>query len=156
MYNEIEINDIVWLKFPYGSFTFENHKDLIFIAGGTGITPFLSYLENAIDTNIDNDIRMFYGVREPEYLIFDNLLEECKKSLKNFDYELFVEHMDESLGNNPNINIGILDINKIIKSANNLETAFFLAGPQQMIVSFQETMESNGISKDRILIDEWE
>ena len=48
------------------------------------------------------------------------------------------------------------DINKIIKSANNLETAFFLAGPQQMIVSFQKTMESNGISKDRIIIDEWE
>ena len=156
MFNEIKTKDVVWLKFPYGSFTFDKHKNLIFVAGGTGITPFLSYLENAIDTNIDNNIRMFYGVRKSEYLIFDSLLQECKKSLENFDYELFIEQGDKSLKNKPKVNIGILDINKIIKSANSSETAFYLAGPQEMIVSFQRTMVSNGISQDRIFVDEWE
>ena len=49
MFTEVEEGDIVWLKLPYGSFTFTKHKSLIFVAGGTGITPFLSFLEYAID-----------------------------------------------------------------------------------------------------------
>ena len=156
MFTEVEEGDIVWLKLPYGSFTFTKHKSLIFVAGGTGITPFLSFLEHAIDNDIDNDIRLYYGVRKPEYLIFGSLLEQCKKSLKNFSQQIFIENSLEA-ETNLRVHKGVLDINLIINSTKDIkEGVYFLAGPRPMIESFKKTLKSKGIEDDRIFIDSWE
>ena len=75
MYEEVNEGDILWLKMPYGSFSFSNvGKKNILIAGGTGITPFVSFLEYVIDNHIDTNIMLYYGIKSPEYLIFDSLL----------------------------------------------------------------------------------
>jgi len=49
MEKELEIGREVWIKFPYGDFiidTFVNPGDnLVLIAGGTGISPFIPFLK---------------------------------------------------------------------------------------------------------------
>ena len=75
MFDEVQNGDLVWLKFPYGSFLFTDYEaDIILIAGGTGITPFVSFLKHSINNKLDTNISLYYGVRSPEYLIFDSLL----------------------------------------------------------------------------------
>ncbi|MBD3420529.1 MAG: hypothetical protein GF398_10465, partial [Chitinivibrionales bacterium] len=52
MQQELEIGKDVWLKLPYGHFIIDScvkpEQDVILIAGGTGISPFLSFLAGAI------------------------------------------------------------------------------------------------------------
>ena len=71
MYDEVDQGDVIWLKLPYGHFILPgNRSDLALVAGGTGITPFVSYLEHAIDNEFSNSISLFYGFRNPRLLIF--------------------------------------------------------------------------------------
>jgi ferredoxin-NADP reductase len=149
--------DILWLKLPYGSFSFlDDKRDIILIAGGTGITPFVSFLEYAIDNEIDTKIRLYYGVRNSEYLIFDFLLHECKKILKNYKCHIFIE-------TNTNKKIfdvvskGMLSIQAILAdTAKNTNSIYYLSGPQQMILNFRNELIVNDIQENRIMIDKWE
>ncbi|MBC8185057.1 hypothetical protein H8E88_28520, partial [candidate division KSB1 bacterium] len=54
MYDEVKIGYVLWLKLPYGRFLIsDDSRDIVLIAGGTGITPFVSFLEYTIDNEID-------------------------------------------------------------------------------------------------------
>ena len=73
MYSEVKKGDVLWLKLPYGSFSFpeKSGTEIILIAGGTGITPFISFLEYAIDEKIkDGSLEIYKFIGEkPEDLI---------------------------------------------------------------------------------------
>ncbi len=50
---------------PYGSFTFDPIRDtsVVFIAGGIGITPFMSMARTAAALNLPHDMTLLYSVR---------------------------------------------------------------------------------------------
>ena len=157
MYDEIKTDDILWLKLPYGSFLFPySGTGIVLIAGGTGITPFVSFLEYTIDNEIDTNIRLYYGVRNPEYLIFASLLHECERVLKNFKCNIFIE-------TNANINTfdiiskGMLSIQTILSdTTGNPNALYYLSGPHQMILNFRKELIRNDIMENNIMIDAWE
>ena len=157
MYEGVKEGDILWLKLPYGSFFFpDDGTEIVLIAGGTGITPFVSFLEYAIDNKINSKIKLYYGVRSTEYLIFDSLLEECERKLNAFDYRVYMER-DHSKSKSNQINTGIIPIQSVInKNQHNKTTLYYLSGPQQMILTFREELMGNDIPENNIIIDKWE
>lgn len=50
--------------------------DLVFIAGGSGITPFMSMLREVTDRGLDRRIHLVYGSRREEDIIFADELRE--------------------------------------------------------------------------------
>ena len=157
MYNEVKSGDVLWLKLPYGSFLIPDHDaEIVLIAGGTGITPFVSFLEYVIDNQKGFNIRLYYGVRSPEYLLFDSLLNECKKSLNNFTCHIYCE----TINNKDTLNIvkkGMLSIKTILyETIENKNSIYYLSGPQQMILNFRKELMMNDILEKKIKIDEWE
>ena len=157
MFDEVKEDDIVWLKLPYGGFMFPAHENEIFlIAGGTGITPFVSFLEYAIDKKINTKINLYYGVRSPEYLIFGTLLEECGNNLNEFCYHVYIERDCQKCNLN-NVKKGILSIETIFEGNNNKpDSIYYLSGPQQMIDIFRGEMIQSEIMGNNIIVDKWE
>ena len=157
MYNEVKRGDILWLKLPYGSFSFpDSGTKIVLIAGGTGITPFVSFLEYAIDKKINIKINLYYGVRNPKFLIFSELLKECHENLNNFYCNIYVEMENHKYTLN-DVKDGTLSIKTIIKeNSNNTDTIYYLSGPQQMIDIFRKDMIKNEIKVNNIIVDEWE
>lgn len=157
MFNKVKSGDRVWLKLPYGSFTFpEDNRELVFIAGGTGITPFISFLEYTIDKKLTNKIMLYYGVRSPEYVIFNNLLHECQRQLDQFKLQLFVED-GSKIKDFDKVRKGMLSVNQILEYTEVKEnTLFYLSGPPKMIQIFKKMMMEKDISEEKIRVDEWE
>jgi len=157
MYDEIETGDVLWIKLPYGSFSFpDDDTDVFLIAGGTGITPFVSFLEYAIDNQINTKIKLYYGVRSPEYLIFESLLHTCERKLKYFKCRIFIEK-NSGITTFYSINKGMLSIQTILADiTKNLNAIYYLSGPQQMIIDFRKELVGNGILENKVMIDEWE
>lgn len=155
MYDEIKENDIIWLKLPYGSFTFnDNDKNIVLIAGGTGITPFLSFMEFMIDKKLDSNIKLYYGIRSEDLILFDELISECEDNIKSFNKILFIEN--DSL-NITGFRKGRLDIEKILDEVNNKENSnFYLSGPLEMVKTFKLYLINKKIDIPKIHIDEWE
>jgi ferredoxin-NADP reductase len=57
--------DPVMVAMPYGSFTFDPLRDrsAVFLAGGIGVTPFLSMIKYATDNKLPNDLLLLYSFR---------------------------------------------------------------------------------------------
>jgi ferredoxin-NADP reductase len=72
---------------PEGSF-FHNPlfhgNDLVFVAGGSGITPFMSMIREATDRDLDRRIHLIYGSRDPEDIIFREELEDRAARFERF------------------------------------------------------------------------
>ena len=157
MCEEVCENQTLWLKLPHGSFSFpDNDKDVVLIAGGTGITPFISFLEYVIDKKIKNKITLYYGVRNPRCVIFESILQECESQLKNYQCEIYMEN-NTDLKNSDKVRDGVLPISKILSdNITNKNNVYYISGPKQMIFSFKSTMIDNKIPENNIMIDEWE
>ncbi len=158
MMKELTLNKKVWLKLPYGNLIISNYvtesSSITLIAGGTGITPFISFLKHAINNSLNNPITLFYGIRNTQLYLYEDIIEECNRKLNNFSSYLFVEELEVDRQNQfP----GRLDVQKIWENLRSpLSNLFFIAGPPGMIEHFKIKLIENHIPENNIIIDEWE
>lgn len=143
MKNELLEGKEVWLKLPYGDlFTKPHNKtNTVFIAGGTGITPFLSLFTHESFNEYDNPC-IYLGFRSEEYNIYKDDIERSYNSKKIV--KLYYEDFD-----------GIIDI-KSIFNENGTNSDYFISGPPIMIKSFKNFLLSKGLEENKIRTDEWE
>jgi ferredoxin-NADP reductase len=139
----LKVGSEIWLKLPYGnlftqSFSKENS---VFIAGGTGITPFLSLFTHESFFEYLNP-RIYLGFRSKEYNIYESELNNLCNSSKFIKY--FYEDTE-----------GIIDINSII-SESNPSSYYFISGPPSMIKTFKQALIANGVKTENVLTDDWE
>jgi len=154
MYYELKENDIVWLKLPYGEFTFSETAPSVFIAGGTGITPFIAFLENIREKKSDSEpVQLHYGVRANNHLIYSELIRKCSDEIRGFSHFFYIENYDNfSL---PGFVPGQIDIEKIYSMNRSDDVIYYLSGPNEMIISFRNYLKDQGVNSSHIRTDEW-
>ncbi len=157
MFDEIKEGGEVYIKLPYGSFTFpEDDRPLVMVAGGTGITPFLSYLEYAVDREVKREIVLYHGIRDPGHLVCAGLLSRCHKTLINFKCYCYLENGID-LAHITVAGRGIIPVEQVLsQNQDKPDALFYLSGPVDMVTLFKKAMVSGGISQSRVLVDEWE
>jgi len=149
IFQTLEKGSECWLKLPYGDFLFPPDRHLVLIAGGVGITPYLSLLKQMLEEKSDQAVTLCYGVRSAEHYLFGDLLKRCEAELPNFVKKVWCE--DGSVFGEK----GILNIEAIHSAV--LDGAFFyLSGPPGMISSFKQKLLDLSIENECILIDDWE
>ena len=140
----------VKIEGPYGKFSFMNSssKRYIFIAGGIGITPFLSMLRSIGDSPESFDfeeIALFYSVKKKEEAVFLdelNKISQKNKKIKVFLYESAKKgHLNSEY---------ILENNKDFKKAE-----IFICGPASMMNSLKEQLINDGVNKHKINLEEF-
>jgi predicted ferric reductase len=139
----LRVGSHVWLKLPYGDlFTQEHSKvNTVFIAGGTGITPFLSRFTHESFAAYTNP-KIYLGFRTGAYNIYNDELLKSFNSSKCL--KLFIEDVD-----------GIIDI-KTIFDENGKNPNYFISGPPLMIKSFRQSLIEKGVPIQNVLTDDWE
>ncbi len=145
MKDNLHIGKKIWLKLPYGDLFLQPHnkKNTIFIAGGTGITPFLSLFNHSSFNSYTNPI-LYAG-------------------FQNQSYNHYINDIDRAIQLNPQLKYipvyenkkGILNIHKIFLRSKPM-TSFFISGPPNMIFVFKQLLMKFGVDKRNILTDEWE
>jgi len=76
-----KVGDPYYVSGPYGQFSFspETDKKVLFLAGGTGLAPFLSMLREIKLLGSGTDVRMLYSVRYPNEILRKAELEELSR-----------------------------------------------------------------------------
>ena len=145
MENLLRVGYIVWLKLPYGDLFSQVHgkKDTIFIAGGTGLTPFLSLFTDASFVEYSNPV-LYAGFRNRSLNIYYDDFQIATKINPQFKY--FLIYQEE---------VGILNIDEILNSGK-AHSVFFISGPPEMIKTFRESLLKKGVLPSNILTDSWE
>lgn len=152
-----------WLKFPYGDFivdkSVQERKDVVLIAGGTGVSPFIPFLEanNEAGWTSGTRVNLAYGLRSAGQLVFHEVYAEALKHAPAFSMSLFLEENGEVPSwFNGRIVKGMLSVPAImdgLPSAGN--RVYFLSGPPAMIRKFADQLRHSGVQSDDIKIDEW-
>jgi predicted ferric reductase len=145
MASSLEVGNQVTLKLPYGDLFTQDHnkKNTIFIAGGTGITPFLSLFNNITFREYLNP-KLFAGYRTKSMNLYHAELSNAKEINPSFSAKYFYE--DET---------GLINTEDILKEREK-DGTYFISGPPAMIGFFKHMLHDRGIALANIKTDDWE
>lgn len=143
------------IRGPFGLFTLNNVKgEVLLIAGGIGVTPFLSMLRNECRERLSRDITLVYSARSINDIIekevFDQLAE--KESKFHLYYVLSQETPPGWTGATGRVDKTFLNS----KFSSFKEMSVFLCGPPPMVEAVKSTLFELGLPKDKFHIDVWE
>ena len=158
MKEELEVGKDVWVKLPYGHFVISYVPDgeVVLVAGGTGVTPFIPFLLNEINNPSKEKISLVYGVSRAELLIFGDVIVDALANLKGFRLYAFCEDRVNSVFQFP-VEQGRLTMDAILQATTDpTKAVFYLSGPVEMINTFKNGLKDKGINDTHIHIDEWE
>jgi ferredoxin-NADP reductase len=165
MESQLSAGVSVWLKLPYGDFIIDSanrkEEDVVLIAGGTGIAPYVPYLEDLAESRTPGRrVLLVYGVREPSLCLFPELLARCAAIAPGFTLQLFAEQIPG--GGLPaavattDLLSGTLRLDHIVDASRELKSpVFFISGPPTMVESFKNGLLDFGVAERRIRIDQW-
>jgi ferredoxin-NADP reductase len=155
MFEQLAVSSTVWLKLPYGAFSPDatGPGRVVLLAGGTGITPFVSFLEWAQERHPQAAIDLHYGARSPGLLVYRDQV--AKSGLANLRVQLYAEHIPEG-ESSQGLVVGRLSPHAAWDTLENPDDAhFYLSGPKTMIDAFRHQLLVLGARPERVLSDDW-
>ena len=93
----LKAGDSVKINGPYGQFRLnDSEAPMIFIAGGSGMAPFISMLNQMKNDGIKRDTTYFFGGNEEKDMFLADLMEQFETKLANFKYVQVIARPSES------------------------------------------------------------
>lgn len=150
IFNELKIGSICYVKYAYGNFllpVFDFEESIHCIAGGTGVAPFISFIEFLEKEGGIERLHLYYSARfNKEFVNLENLSQKVVKNNLN----LYCTRETSDFAYNGHIKIeNILANVKTIK-----EEHFYICGSLDFIKFFKQKLIENGA--ENIYTDEWE
>jgi len=142
---ELVPGKVIHIKLPYGDLFSSEHdrQKAVFVAGGTGITPFLSLFTSKAFSDY-REPKLYFGVRNPSHHLYAADLEKAREINPSFNLKLLNEEKD-----------GQLEIQAIF-AENGPSAVYFISGPPAMIRNFKGSLLGKGVPAGNIRMDDWE
>ncbi len=136
---------------PEGFFYFEPLRDLkniIGIAGGSGITPFRSIANSIINGKIDAKLTILYGSSEEDDIIFYNEFNKLEK--EHPDKFKVVHVLSCEVVSLEGCETGFITADIIQKYCDVKRSTFFICGPQVMYEFVEKELKKLDVTQKRI------
>ncbi len=147
--SEMKVSDTVTVSEPLGNFFYEelrDCKDVIAIAGGSGITPFLSMAHAVCDGTEDFNLTILFGNRTSDSILFRNELDEISARCSRVKtvHVLSDEKKD-------GCEHGFITADIIKKYApDGKEFSVFMCGPKAMYRFVEKELEKLGLDRKHV------
>jgi ferredoxin-NADP reductase len=118
---------------PNGTFTLprESKRPLVFHAGGIGITPFFSLVEDATLRKLPHRITLVYSNRAPSSAVYLAEFQAFEKQNRNFHLAATMTSPEGETWDGP---VGVIDDIFLTKNVPGLrESAHYIAGPPALV-----------------------
>ena len=140
---------------PLGSMTLQNDasRPAVFIAGGIGITPFVSMARYAAHEKLPHRIFLFYSNRRPQDAAFLRELTDLQNENHNFHLIPTMTQADEESWDGE---IGYIDAMMLERHLDDLlAPIYYLAGPPAMTASMRAMLNGAGVNDDNIRAEDF-
>ncbi len=130
----------------------DTSKEIVFLGGGIGITPFRSMAKYATDSNSEHKITLLYSSKSSQEIIYHNLWEELEKTNDNLSVVHTISRPEESIGwtgKTGRIDAGLIREN--VKDMNN--TIFYICGPPSLVKALSEMLRMIRIDVHNIRVE---
>jgi ferredoxin-NADP reductase len=147
----LQPGDVVYASHIAGHFTLPRNPEtkIAFIAGGIGVTPFRSMVEELLRRGERRDVVMLYGNNRLSEIAYVDLFEAAGRIGLRTVYAV-AEPEEEGY----DIHTGFIDEALIRREIGDWrERVFFLSGPRAMVVRFERALRGLGVPRGRIKTD---
>lgn len=145
---ETKTTDMAYIDMPYGVFSFLTYdaRDLVFIAGGIGITPFMSMLRYIYDKKLEKNVILLWGNKAEQDIAFREELETMEPEMPSLKVVHVLSRQEGWPGERGNIDAEVLQ-----RYVDNFQASqFFICGPPPMMRAVERTLRELGSPKNRI------
>ncbi len=149
------VGDLYYVSAPYGQFKFDiNEGDkFLFLAGGTGIAPFISMLRQSAQTGNKSDAVMIYSTKFATELIYHDELMEYEKTSK---FKLAITVTRPQPGDSFKGYEGHVNAEMIAKVAPDFKDRIsYICGPPAFVKALKVALESLGADPKKIRAEMW-
>jgi len=144
----LEESDEVLVDEPYGEMILPDSTEqpLVFIAGGIGITPFLSMLRYIKEKNLNYDATLLYSNKTEAGTPYLEELQGMDRVLKNFRLLLVMTDDEDWIGENRRINQSLITE----KIPNYLDVKFYFAGPPGLVSGIKASLDNLKVKEENM------
>ncbi|MCK0104929.1 ferredoxin reductase [Marinobacter sp. S0848L] len=143
LHDELKSGDVIGLTEAFGDFLIPNgKKPVLFIAGGSGITPILSQLDTMAREQYPEPITLLYYVRTPSDVIGEQRLTTLKNRYPTFSLHIITTHENAT----PRY-LSDQDLDSVPNLANR---EIFLCGPKGLMDLATEKLGQRGLKDEQL------
>jgi len=128
--DNVKKGDVFESSGPCGTFVYNpimHDKTIVCIAGGSGITPFMSMIREITDRGLDRTVYLFYGNKDLNDVIFHDELTHISDNFSNFFYIPVIENASDDYTGV----CGLISSQLLKDTLKDLsDKSFFLCGPK--------------------------
>lgn len=154
--NELSVGDYMKVMTPEGRFTLEidpsKKRNFVAFAAGSGITPVYSIMKSVLELEPESTFTLFYGNKTAKTVIFRDKIDGLKSLHMN---RLEVHHILSREDQGTDYLKGRIDDTKCASFSGKFfdptdTDAFFLCGPEAMINTVSESLQTLGVDKSKV------
>ncbi len=136
---------------PFGDLTLgDTGRPAVFIAGGIGITPFMSVLRQAAEDRSPQPLYLAYSNRRPEDAAFLDELQGLERQNRQFHLMATMTDMRKS-ARDWGGETGYVDADMLKRLVGDLAgSVFYVVGPPAMVEAMQWTLADAGVAADKV------
>jgi glycine betaine catabolism B len=149
---DMKPGDMIYGSQIAGEFTLPRNRDekLAFIAGGIGITPFRSMIQEMINREDDRPVVLLYGNNTVKEIAYADVFDRAERELGM--KTVYAVANDARL--DTNMHHGFIDAALIQREVPDYQDrTFYISGPRAMVLKFQSVLKDLGITHARIKVD---
>ncbi|CAN5790312.1 ferredoxin reductase family protein [soil metagenome] len=149
---EIPVGTRAFLDGPHGAFSIDRYQapGYVFIAGGVGITPIMSFLRTMADRRDPRPVLLFYAAKEWENVPYTDELERLKETLDLEVVYVLEDPPDDWEGESGFIDREVLERNV---PEEEFPRMFFICGPAPMMDAVHEALGEHGVPEAQIQME---
>ncbi|MEW6440206.1 MAG: FAD-binding oxidoreductase [bacterium] len=148
--DNVRRGDLLETSGPAGELTYNplfHSKTMVCLAGGSGITPFMSMIREVVECGLDRTVWLFYGNRECTDVIFHDALTEISRRFENVRYVPVIEDPSKGYRGKKGFITGAL-IRKTLGALG--DETFYVCGPQAMYDFCIPELQKLGVPRRRL------
>ncbi|MFX1495155.1 MAG: flavin reductase family protein [Promethearchaeota archaeon] len=150
IFENAKVGDLFEVTEPLGNLYYNSlfhGKELVFIAGGCGITPFISMLRDISERAITLNVSLIYGCLTEKDILFRDELEDIQKRRSNVKINYILSEPEPNWKGE----CGFITRDKILNEIGSIKNKYFyIVGNRPMYQFIKEEMKKLGIPKHRM------
>lgn len=151
--SEVKAGDTMQVIPPLGNFTTEfsanNSRNIVLIAGGSGITPMMSLAKSALNIEPNSKVTLLYANRNADSIIFKSQLEALKDQFAQLEVIHVLENNDDNYGQHQGY-ISQSIVQQVKESVNDAQAEYFVCGPTPMMDIAINSLKNLGVAEGLI------
>ena len=150
---KMQPGDVIYGSHLAGEFTLPKDGDtkIAFLAGGIGVTPFRSMVQELLDKQTPRPIVMLYGNNSGDEIAYARLFDQAEREL---GIRTVYAVADDLPSDRRNVHRGFIDTAMIEREVPDYnDRTFYISGPRAMVMRFQSMLRELGVSRSRIKVD---